>query len=140
MLDFKVMLPGKLASVNKIYVRGRHGGVYLAPEVREFRDEVKPLVLAAWNALVKEKQYEGGLLNVTIDVQDQFFTKGGDVRRVDIDNFLKQTLDSIFPVIGLDDKLVFNLRARKVQYAGQPRCSVKIKEIPQTDKKSRKKL
>ncbi len=140
MLDLKFTLPGKLTSVNKIYLRGRNGGVYLSPEAVAFRAEVAPIVKAAWDRLTPAKRYEGGLLNITVDVQDSFFTKGGDVRRVDIDNYLKQTLDSIFPVIGLDDKLVFNLRARKVQYAGQPKCAIKIKEIPSTDAKSRKKL
>lgn len=150
MLNLKMTLDGKLASVNKMYLRGKHGGVYLAPEVVEYREKVAPIV-EEYYANCADK-YEGGLLTVTVHVHTSFFTKGDEVRRLDIDNFAKQTIDSVFPPLGIDDKMIFDLRLRKVEYAGNPKCNIHIKEIPGTQrslpnktkpktyKKSRKKL
>lgn len=138
MLKLKFTLDGKITSVNKIYLKGRYGGTYLAPEVKEYRKEVKPIV----ERFYKEcpHKYEGGLLIVVVDVHYRFFTKGGDVYRIDIDNFAKQIIDSIFPPMKLDDSLIFDLRLRKVNYAGNPKITVSIKEKPSSDKKSRQKL
>ena len=137
MLNLKMILDGKIASVNTMYLRGKHGGVYLAPEVKQYRkDVVKPIQ----DALKKAGKYDGGLLVVKVDVHTDFFTKAKEVRRLDIDNFAKQIIDSIFPVIGIDDKMIFDLRLRKVQYAGNPKCAVSIKEIPAINKKGGEKL
>jgi len=139
MLKLKMRLDGKITSVNKIYCRGRHGGVFLAPEVVKYREEQFPIVQQYHKD--SGTKYEGGLLVVVVDVCMDFFTKGHEIRRLDIDNFAKNILDTIFPALGIDDKAVFDLRLKKVQYdKGQPYITVKIQEIPKGSKKGNKKL
>lgn len=130
MLKLKLTLDGKIASVNKIYCRGRNGQVFLSPEAAAYRKEVKPVIEAALVALKPGDRYEKGLIVMKAEIWYPFFTKGKDVRRVDVDNFSKQLIDSIFPVLGLDDKLIFDLRLKKKHHTGQPKCVVHLKEIP----------
>ncbi len=133
MLNLKLTLDGKIASVNTIYRRGKYGGTFLAPEVKAYREEVFPQVQDAY-AKCKNK-YEGGLIVAVVHVHTQFFTKGGEVKVLDIDNFAKQIIDSVFPPLGINDKMIFDLRLRKVQYDGQPKCEIRLKEIPGTSTK-----
>lgn len=138
MLKLNMRLDGKITSVNKTYLRGRNGGVFLAPEVVEYRKAQAPIV----RKYLKDSgtTYEGGLLIVVIDVCCDFFTKGQQIKRLDLDNFAKNILDTIFPALGIDDKAVFDLRLKKVQYTqGQPYIIVKIKEVPMVIKKERSK-
>lgn len=130
MLNLKMTLDGKIASVNKIYMKGRNGGIYLAPEVKDYRIAVKPVVEKYYAD--SPNKYKGGLLVVKVDIHTNFLTKGGEVRRIDIDNFAKQIIDSIFPPLNIDDKMIFDLRLRKVQYDGNPKAIITIKEIPPT--------
>lgn len=135
MLNLDMKLDGKITSVNKIYLRGKYGGVYLAPEVAQYRKDVKPVV----EKYHKESgsKYEGGLLTMKVHVYDNFFTKGHEIRRLDIDNFAKQIIDSIFPPLKIDDKAIFNLTLKKVHYdRGQPYIIVKITESPKPAKKA----
>jgi Holliday junction resolvase RusA-like endonuclease len=129
MLKLDMRLDGKIASVNTIYQRGRNGGVFLAPEVKQYRKDVFPIV----QKYLREcgSKYEGGLLTVRIHVHTSFFTKGHEIRRLDIDNFAKQIIDSVFPPLEIDDKAIFNLNLRKVHYdKGQPYIIIKITESP----------
>lgn len=137
MLKLKMRLDGKITSVNKIYCRNRHGGVFLAPEVVKYREDQKPIV----KQYLRDSgtHYEGGLLVVVVDVCMNFFTKGHEIKRLDLDNFAKNILDTIFPPMGIDDKAVFDLRLRKVQYdKGQPYIIVKITEHSKGDSKKAK--
>jgi len=139
MLKLKMRLDGKITSVNKIYRRGKYGGVFLAPEVVAYREEQAPVVKQYHRD--SGTKYEGGLLIVVVDVCMDFFTKGHEIRRLDIDNFAKNILDTIFPPLGIDDKAVFDLLLKKVQYdKGQPYITVSIKEIPKGSKKGTTKL
>lgn len=120
-------LNGKITSVNQVYMRGRNGGVFLAPEVKKYRDEVFPIV----QQYLKDSgtTYEGGLLTVKVHINENFFTKGGDIKRLDIDNMAKQIIDSVFPPLKIDDKAIFNLSLKKVHYdKGQPYIIIKITE------------
>ncbi len=128
MLRMKFQMSGKIASANKIYTRGRNGGVFLAPEVRAYRTEVAPVVAKALSD--SKGKYNGGLLSVKIEVHHQFYYKNGEVKRIDIDNFAKNIIDSIFPVINIDDKMIFDLTLKKKDYNGLPKCLVEIKELP----------
>lgn len=134
MLKLKMRLDGKITSVNKIYMRGKNGGVYLAPEVKAYRAEVFPIVQKYYKD--SRTKYEGGLLTVRVHVYDSFFTKAHTIRTLDIDNFAKQIIDSVFPPLGIDDKAIFNLNLRKVNYdKGQPYIIINITESPKGDKK-----
>lgn len=138
MLNLRLILDGRIASVNKIYLRGRHGGVYLAPEVVQYRKDVKPVIQKELKALKQSDTYEGGLIVMKAEIWADFFTKGGAVRRVDVDNFAKQLIDSIFPVLGIDDSLIFDLTLKKKPYKGQPKCVIHLKEIPNASSRNKK--
>lgn len=134
MLDLKMRLDGKITSVNRIYMRGKYGGVFLAPEVVAYRKEVKPIV----EKYLKDSgmKYEGGLITLKVDINEVFFTKGHEIKKLDVDNMAKQIIDSIFPALGIDDKTIFNLTLRKVHYdKGRPHIIVKLKEHPKGTKK-----
>lgn len=128
MLKLDLTLDGKIASVNTIYRRGKYGGVFLAPEVVQYRKDMKPVIQEAYEAC--GTNYDGGLLNVDVTVHTSFYTKGNEVRVLDIDNFAKQVLDTIFPALGINDKMVFNLSLHKDDYHGQPYITVRIEEYP----------
>lgn len=134
MLNLDMRLDGKITSVNKIYLRGKYGGVYLAPEVAQYRKDIKPVVEKYYKE--SGSKYEGGLLTMKVHVYDNFFIKGHEIRRLDIDNFAKQIIDSIFPALKIDDKAIFNLTLKKVHYdKGQPYIIAKITESPKGNPK-----
>lgn len=126
MLKLKLRLDGKITSVNKVYNVGK-GRVFLNPEVKAYRAEMKPHVEAAYKEC--GTKYEGGILKVSAKIYTSYFTKGGEVRRVDVDNTAKQILDTIFPALKIDDSFVFELKLQKVNYdKGQPYITVEITE------------
>lgn len=132
MLNLTLELDGKLTTVNKIYKIGRGGHVYLAPEVKAFRQRVAPIVEKA----METQRYHGGPLRVTIDVHMDWFNKGvrfppteAEVKVMDIDNFIKATIDSVFPPAKINDKMIFKLVINKRQYQGEPFVALHIREL-----------
>lgn len=136
MLKLDMTLDGKITSANKIYMRGRNGGVYLAPEVAQYRKDVKKPVEDAYKE--SKTKYEGGPLNVMVYAHTRFFNKDGTIKRLDIDNFAKSVIDAVFPPLKIDDKAIFTLTLRKVHYEGQPFVRVKITELANPNKKESK--
>lgn len=67
---------------------------------------------------------------LTLEVYGDFFTKAGGVRKVDLDNCLKNIQDSIFPVLGLDDSLVFGISLKKIHATDNYKVKVIIEERP----------
>lgn len=136
MLKLKLRLDGKITSVNKVYSVGR-GRVFLNPEVKAYRAEMKPIVEAGYKD--SGTKYQGGLLKVSAKIYTSYFTKGGEVRRVDVDNTAKQILDTIFPALKIDDSFVFELKLQKVNYdKGNPYITVEITEYAQRSPKETK--
>lgn len=126
MLNLKVVLPGHAISANALYKRNRNGGVFLSDEAVTYRARARPLVE---DAMKGSGMYQGGQVTVKITAYDNFYTQAGLIRDVDIDNSIKNILDSIFPVIGVRDKVVFDVRAvKKHSPTGVPRCVVTLIE------------
>lgn len=127
MMNLRITIPGRAISANALYKRGRNGGVYLTEEAVAYRAMARVHVEKAIGNWV---DYEGGPVKMTVKAYDNFYTKAGLIRDVDIDNSLKNLLDSIFPVLGVRDKVVFDLQAVKKHHpSNPPKCVVHIKEM-----------
>lgn len=134
MLDLTINLPGAAISANALYKRGRDGQVFLAPEATKYRkDAVKPVKVAAR----KSGKYEGGLLHADIYVWGKFFNNDGSIKDVDLDNSLKNLLDSIFPNLGIKDSTIFTINLHKIHTKLNPKCQVRIWETQKPNLTSR---
>lgn len=89
-------------STNAIWRRGKHGGVYLAPAVRAFRDEVAWSIRAAG-----VKRFEGAIRIVAT-------FHPADKRVFDVDNRIKSLLDAlVYADLLEDDRFVTDIHAKK---------------------------
>lgn len=127
MLDVTIQIPGQAISANSLYKRARNGGVFVAPEAIQYRKEAKTHVQ---RAMRRSPPYQGGLLHAEIAVFQKYFNEDGSIKVVDLDNSLKNLLDSIFPVLGVNDSAVFNITLRKVHTRLKPKCTIRIWETP----------
>ena len=125
MLDLKITIPGHCISANALYKHNRNGGIYLSDDAKAYRAMAKAHVE---KAMKTGGSYGGGEVVVRVESFDNYYTKAGLIRDVDIDNSVKNLLDSIFPVLGVRDKVVFDLHIKKKQSTSDPKCTVVIKE------------
>ena len=124
-LDLKITIPGHCISANALYKHNRSGGIYLSDDAKAYRAMAKSHVE---KAMKTGGTYGGGEVVVRVESFDNYYTKAGLIRDVDIDNSVKNLLDSIFPVLGVRDKVVFDLHVKKKQFVGDPKCVIVIKE------------
>ena len=88
---------------------GRKGfRTYLKPEGRELREYIVSQVKG-------RKSLPTGKLKVKVDIYENWLTKKGEVKRVDIANREKFLIDSIFEGLGIDDKYIFLHEMQKIQ-------------------------
>lgn len=99
------MLP---PSVNGYWKVARWGGRYITPDGIRFKN-----MLGAINRsqrVITEKP-----LRLVIELHsNEWLTKKGTIRKIDLDNFSKCCCDALFSAIGLDDSLVWELFMFKI--------------------------
>lgn len=104
-----ITIPFKTPTINHLYgFRGFHK--FLTKEAKIIKEEIKkqvPKFLPPLNPNEKVK--------VTIEIYENWLTKKGDVARKDISNREKFLMDSIFEVLEIDDKFIFEHTMRKIQ-------------------------
>jgi len=116
-------------SVNSMY-RVTRRGKFLKREALNLRTRIEKDV----KALLEYKKEEwGGLkgkeLTVGIIFIENWMCKNGEVRRADLDNRLKFLIDSVFDALELDDKMVYEIYARKEQNELAESTTITINEL-----------
>lgn len=67
------------------------------------------------------------LLGVNITLHGNWFTKSGTARKVDLLNFEKTLIDTVFEILNLKDENIFTMTLNKIQ--GDDKTELEIYEI-----------
>ena len=107
----KIIIPFKTPTRNHLYgYRGFHQ--YMKPEAVKLKAEIKKIVIKSLPFFCPNLN-DG--LKVVVEVHENWFTKKGEVKRMDISNREKFLIDSVFDALGIDDKYIFENKMLKVQ-------------------------
>lgn len=118
-LILEVDLP-VIPSANRLYRNMPRRGRVKTGEYRRFCRAAGMATLAAIHrrGLGKPRFECLARLRFELDVMGSWLTKAGEPRRVDIDNRIKAAQDAVLGALGLDDRHVWEVEARKVE--GEP--------------------
>lgn len=103
----KIEIPFKTPSINHLYAQ-RGWRKFLTPEAKSLKKEIHKLV-------PKDSFKKTSQLRVIVEIYENWFTKKGDIKRVDVSNREKFLIDSIFDKLKVDDKQIFDHTMRKIQ-------------------------
>ena len=124
-----IIIPFKTPTVNHLYGQ-RPGGFgrarFLKPEAKKLREEINNILQKDTYGLYDitgEKK-----LKVDVEIHEDWFCKDGSVKRKDILNREKFLIDSIFNVLGIDDKFIFKHTMEKVQ-SNEEKSIIKIEVL-----------
>lgn len=114
-------IPMLAPSVNNYWKTAKWGGRYITPNGVRFKN----LCLQ----INRGKRVESGkcLALEVLLYSNNWFTKKGTIKKIDVDNFLKSTLDGYFAAIGLDDSQIFDLHASK--HFGEDKTIIRLYEF-----------
>ena len=112
----KIKIPFKTPTVNHLYWH-RGNMKILTTEARKLREEIGNIVE---KLIIKNNKEAFDLignkkLKAEVSIHENWLTKKGDVAKKDIANREKFLIDSIFKVIGVDDKFIFEHAFKKIQ-------------------------
>lgn len=65
-------------------------------------------------------------LSVEIDIYRDWYTQQKSIRKVDLANFEKTLIDTVFPHLQLDDAQIFRIKMAKIQTEGIEKTVLKI--------------
>jgi Holliday junction resolvase RusA-like endonuclease len=126
-------IDGLPPSDNHIYRSGRGKGRYLTKEAKEWKDAVRYNVLMqplADRLLLKEHSrlppLDFPLFSLTIYYHMKLFTKAGEIRRWDVTNYSKITVDALTDQLGFDDRLLSTACLGKIHLAPNGREGTEI--------------
>jgi Holliday junction resolvase RusA-like endonuclease len=112
----RLEIPMLAPSVNQYWVQSRHGGRFITPKGVEFKKLCREAFIK--DAITVPSEWANLSLNVRMELRSPnwFKKKGGiNLRRGDLDNFGKSTIDSLFHCLEpLDDAQIFSLNMSKV--------------------------
>ncbi|MFW6047382.1 MAG: RusA family crossover junction endodeoxyribonuclease [Candidatus Woesearchaeota archaeon] len=103
----KIEIPFKTPSINHLYAQ-RGWRKFLTKEAKELKKEIHKLI-------PKDTLDKKSKLRVIVEIYEDWYTKKGDIKRVDISNREKFLIDSIFDKLKVDDKQIFDHTMRKIQ-------------------------
>jgi len=112
-------------SVNSMY-RVTRAGKFLKREALNLRTRIIKDVLSQ---LIDRMELVDKKLTVGIIFVEDWNYKNGEPRRVDIDNRLKFLIDSVFKALDLDDKMIYEIYARKEQSELAESTTITIDEL-----------
>ena len=123
----KIIIDKKTPSVNHLYGHNRLGHFYLKKEGKELRAYISKKVEGS---IPKDKleQFKDVKLIVSVNIYENWLTKKGTVKKIDIANREKFLIDSVFNALGLDDCFIFEHIMRKVQ-SDEEKAAITIKKI-----------
>lgn len=111
-------------SVNHTYMAGRRGMRFKSREAVSFE---KAVAVHLWG----KKLVVGPIARLRVEIKlvsPNWVTKKKTISKIDLDNRLKAVLDAVFKKLGVDDRQVFEIEARKVE-GSEKWCGIKIYEI-----------
>lgn len=114
-------------SVNSMY-RVTRQGKFLKREALNLRAKIKKDVHDIQRKEPKHNFYDKKL-TVGIIFTENWLYKNGEIRKADLDNRLKFLIDSVFDALGLDDKMIYELYARKEQSELAEATTITIGEL-----------
>ena len=121
-----ITIPFKTPTINHLY--GQRGyRKFLTKEAKELREEIDQIV---HDRPVEELEVlpEDQPLKVIVTIHENWFTKDGDIKRVDIANREKFLIDSVFNSLGIDDKTIFHHSMIKIQDDDHEYAEIAISE------------
>jgi len=111
----KIKIPFKTPTCNHLYGQ-RPGGFgrarFIKPEARKLREEIKEIVKKSLPFVCFN--LNAGL-KVHVEIHEDWLTKKGEIKRKDISNREKFLIDSVFGVLDIDDKYIFEHTFVKIQ-------------------------
>lgn len=108
----QIKIPFKTPSVNILYTRNRFGNQCKSAEANKLKKIMTKLVEDLHiniEDLIDQK------LKVITEVHENWFTKKGTIKKVDVMNREKFQDDVVFEALGLDDKSIFDYQILKIQ-------------------------
>lgn len=104
----KITIPFASQSVNKMYATFR-GNRIKSRESREYSEKVKKVI--------ENGSYEKleGELNILIEIYSNWYNKNKTIKKKDLANFQKSTVDSVFDALEMDDSQIFKMILKKIQ-------------------------
>lgn len=128
MLNLTLAIDGANFSANRLYKKGKYGNTYLDRDVQNARDRLAPVIQDAYDRATQK--WRGGPIKATVVYQNNWFTQAGEPRVFDLDNQLKNSIDTVFKPLGINDKFVFWLQSFKAgREADVPRTLLWLKEV-----------
>jgi Holliday junction resolvase RusA-like endonuclease len=106
-----IEIPLKTLSVNHLYGFKGHFR-FIKKEGREIRNFIQCHIIAQ---RIDVSEYINKKLKVEVDIYEDWMTKKGEIKRTDLSNREKFLVDSVFEVLKLDDKQIFEHTMRKIQ-------------------------
>lgn len=123
---FELKIPAFPISVNHCFKQGRKWGTRY--KTKEYLAWEKQAEVALCQ--VKEIPKFFGTLSVEIELHaPDWFTKKGNARKKDLDNFSKTVLDSVFKHLEIDDSWIFELKMVKINSNSQFLTVLRIAEM-----------
>ena len=107
----EIRIPFKTPTCNHLYWH-RGNMKIMTKEARELREEIREIVIKNL-PFVCANLNDG--LKVEVEIHENWFCKNGSVARKDIANREKFLIDSIFKVLDINDKYIFEHKFIRVQ-------------------------
>jgi len=107
----KIKIPFKTPTINHLF--WHRGNIkIMKTEAKKLREEIKEIIINQAFPLFAQEEVP---LKVITEIHENWFTKKGLVKRVDVSNREKFLIDSVFDAIGIDDKFIFEHTMKKIQ-------------------------
>lgn len=122
----KIVIPFRTPTVNHLYGQRKTGfgqTRYLKKEALELREKIEKICQKKNSIRLRDRK-----LRVNVEVHENWQTKKGDVKKIDLLNREKFLVDSIFLGLGLDDKFIFEHTMKKIQ-SDEEKSVIKIEVI-----------
>lgn len=120
--DWVTTISAVAPSVNHQLKPNRNGGYYLDPKVKVFRE------IVAYQARQLKMVPRDKILAVHLVFETAWITKKLEVRKADVDNLIKGTLDALV-AIGIPDENIWKVTAQKLASKRSPRTHIGIMDL-----------
>ena len=119
-LDYKVNM-----SVNMMYRTTRFGRFLTTKALQQRARIIQDIKKYNFNT----EDLEDKRLSVGLIFTEDWYYKNGEIKKTDLDNRLKFIIDSIFKTLNLNDKLIFEIYAKKQQSELKESVQISITKI-----------
>ena len=120
MEEIKIRIDGQTPTVNHLYGHTMRGGFYMKPLAKSLRVEIVEAVTeSAKSQGFVHSDWCERLLEVSVIIVEDWWTKKHTVKKKDISNREKFLIDSIFQGLGLDDQNIWKHTMQKRECLAQ---------------------